>query len=543
MIKSVRKRIGVMLVLAGWILLFSTMTVKAADFQASVTSADTKQGENVQVTVTFSSDATIGAYAMRLTYDANLLEYVSGADGGGGGTLQFYNDYVNSTSKTYQIVFQAKAAGVSQLTLDSISVPCDTDANDMKVIAGNGSINVQAPPTYSSNNRLSAFNIALVYEDGHTEGAVLSPAFSADILEYQLAIAENVARLSVDAVAEDVKSVARVSGTRMDPGSNTTSITVTAEDGSVRKYVIYTEKKEKETPEETTPEETTSQETSSEEVTDNQDPQPSAPEIIIDGETYTIATLEEGFEVPEGYEITTAEYKGIQVQVLQGLATKLQIFYLQKAGSGEYGLYVYSKEEDAFFRYTSLTVRQHAYVILPLPEDDNKGERVKLTFGEETVEAFSFGGERIFLVYAMNWEGESGYYYYDRTEETMLFYEEIKSTVSADMMQDETTGDLAMKELAKKYENQILWKNRIIYVLLAGVALLLVLLLVITVIIRKHDKEEQDAKEEAVYEEDEQALEQSEMQVEETKKENAGEEEPMAEEELNQALDDLLKKK
>ncbi len=162
----------------------------------------------------------IGAYAMRLTYDANILEYSSGADGGGGGTLQFYNDYVNSTSKSYTITFQTKAAGTSALSLDTISVPCDTEANDMTVKSSGGSVTVSAPVEASSNNNLAALNVAFVYSDGRTESAALSPAFSADITSYNLSAGEDVARLSLDATAADGKAAVQVSGTRMDPGSN-----------------------------------------------------------------------------------------------------------------------------------------------------------------------------------------------------------------------------------------------------------------------------------------------------------------------------------
>ena len=216
--------------------------VYAADFNATVSSATAEQGKTVTITVTFSSNVNIGAYAMRLTYDANILEYSSGADGGGGGTLQFYNDYVNSTSKSYTITFQTKAAGTSALSLDAISVPCDTEANDMTVKSSGGSVTVSAPVEASSNNNLAALNVAFVYSDGRTESAALSPAFSADITSYNLSAGEDVARLSLDATAADGKAAVQVSGTRMDPGSNTTTITVTAENGAVKKYVIYTEK-------------------------------------------------------------------------------------------------------------------------------------------------------------------------------------------------------------------------------------------------------------------------------------------------------------
>ena len=55
-----------------FLVLIMNRTGYAADFNASVSSANASQGENVSVTVTFSSGANIGAYAMKLTYDADI---------------------------------------------------------------------------------------------------------------------------------------------------------------------------------------------------------------------------------------------------------------------------------------------------------------------------------------------------------------------------------------------------------------------------------------------------------------------------------------
>lgn len=52
-----------------FLVLIMNRTGYAADFNASVSSANASQGENVSVTVTFSFPVQIfGAYAMKLTY-------------------------------------------------------------------------------------------------------------------------------------------------------------------------------------------------------------------------------------------------------------------------------------------------------------------------------------------------------------------------------------------------------------------------------------------------------------------------------------------
>lgn len=529
--------------------------VYAADFNAAVSSAAVTQGDTVTVTVTFSSNANIGAYAMRLTYDPGILEYSSGADGGGGGTLQFYNDYVNSTSKSYTISFQAKAAGTSALSLEAISVPCDTDANDMTVKASGGSVTVAAPAAYSSNNNLAALNVALVYSDGTTQSASLSPAFSADITSYHLSVGENVERLSLDASAADGKAAVNVSGTRMDPGSNTTTISVTAENGDVKKYVIYTEKAQAAT---TQPETTTEPQTTAEPETTTE-PQTTVPEdqntenpleVEINGSKYIVTSIPEGTDIPEGYETVQIDYKGVQITALQGLSTNLQLLYLVNAETKEGDFYIYSKEMDSYALFICLTVRQHMYAVLDIPENvtlpygGKIGSEYKLTTIEingKTAQALAFDAEGMYLVYAMNWNGDYNLYFYDSKEGTMLryVYSELEKNPGA---VQQASADTSLSDNEKKaLQQSIDMRNLLIIILIVVIIFLTGAILITAIMIRKqkHGEEEDDE-----YEEDEEYMEGGYEEADGSLQENDIEEEdsePMDEEKLDQALDDILK--
>ncbi|MFR8119637.1 MAG: cadherin-like beta sandwich domain-containing protein [Lachnospira sp.] len=61
---------------------------------------------------------------------------------------------------------------------------------------------------------------------------MLSPAFSPNVTSYTTTVGSDCSQLVVSAVANDENASVSVRGTRMDPGSNTTTITVTAQDGS-----------------------------------------------------------------------------------------------------------------------------------------------------------------------------------------------------------------------------------------------------------------------------------------------------------------------
>lgn len=515
--------------------------VYAADFNATVSSATAEQGGTVTVTVTFSSSVNIGAYAMRLTYDANILEYSSGADGGGGGTLQFYNDYVNSTSKSYTITFQAKAAGTSALSLDVISVPCDTEANDMTVKSSGGSVTVSAPVVASSNNNLAALNVALVYSDGRTESVPLSPAFSADTTSYNLSVGEDVTRLSLDASAADGKAAVQVSGTRMDPGSNTTTITVTAENGEVKRYVIYTEKAQPATTEPPTtaePEPTTEPEpvTEPEPTTEPSADIPLTVEIA--GRKYTATNIPEDAELPEGYEIVQIDYRGTQITALQGLSTNLLLLYLMDEENATGDFYIYDQEKDSYTLFVNVIVRQHMYTIFDIPEDTalpyggKIGSEYKteiLTINGRSVQALSYGVQDLYLVYAMNWNGEYGLYFYDSKEESMLRY------VYSDLenKEDKTVSapvDTSISENERKeWEKRIDKRNILIIILILVIVLFGGALFIIAIIRRKADKKRRASD---TYEEYDQYEEY-----------DAEDEVPMDEESLNQALDDILKGK
>ena len=92
-----------------------------------------------------------------------------------------------------------------------------------------GSVTASAPASYSSDNTLSSLQIS---------PGVLSPAFSPDVTTYTTSVGADCASLTVSAVPNDSKATVSVSGKRMDPGFNTTTITVTAENGSKRTYTI-----------------------------------------------------------------------------------------------------------------------------------------------------------------------------------------------------------------------------------------------------------------------------------------------------------------
>lgn len=86
-------------------------------------------------------------------------------------------------------------------------------------------------PEESNNKDLKSLSVG--------DSLELTPAFSADVTEYTLAVGEDVTSLDVEAVAYDENAKVEITGNdNLLMGENTVEIKVTAEDGTVRTYTI-----------------------------------------------------------------------------------------------------------------------------------------------------------------------------------------------------------------------------------------------------------------------------------------------------------------
>ncbi len=115
----------------------------------------------------------------------------------------------------------------------------------------------QAPqPRRSNNSLLSALEVVGKTEDGQDYPVALEPAFNPGTRTYNLTVPFNVVRLDIRAAVQDGRARITIpSGyLTLDVGQNRSFVTVTAEDGSTRRYQINTVRLEEEITEESTTE-------------------------------------------------------------------------------------------------------------------------------------------------------------------------------------------------------------------------------------------------------------------------------------------------
>lgn len=397
------------------ILMFSGLTnVKAAQTaHVSISSASANVGDEVTITITASSDVKIELCDLRINYDSSILQYVKGFDAGGGGTGRLISP--NATS--FDVVFKTINPGTATISVDkSTSYTSSADEDYMSLTTSSGSVNVKAPASYSSDNTLKSLQIS---------PGTLSPAFSPDRTTYNATVDANVKELVVSAVANDNAADVSISGRRMDPGSNTTTITVTAEDGSVKKYIIYTTRLED------GQEATTEAESKTEAVTEdvsqtvNNDGT-----VTIDGRKYSVVKDYSGITIPDGYQEIDYDYNGQKINAVKGIKTGLILMYLESE-DGKGGFYIYDETAKTFSPYNTVAEPEITYVVLPITNSLEKPAGYALTrftMNGKEVQVLMDADRQYCLFYGVSSLGEKGWFRYRVSDGTIQAYSVVKTT-------------------------------------------------------------------------------------------------------------------
>lgn len=314
----------------------------------------------------------------------------------------------------------------------------------------------------------------------------LSPEFSAATKDYTATVDYSCSSLAVTANPADSKaSVTSVTGNdSLEVGENTVSVVVTAEDGSTSTYNIVVTRRAEDDPE-------------------NADKQDNWKKFNINGTEWTMVNDIPEDVVPEGFEHSKTVIDGLEYNTLHGTFGDITLVYLQSESGN--GLFVYDATQNAAYEYVRINSESHFIVIL-LPKVDDVPEgynEVSLSIeGKGVATAYQTKAEKkddktkdFYLVYAINDNGESGWYTYDSVDGTYMRTELSTPTVA----QEE--NDAVKSELVPGIANKYL----VLAAILILVIIILALLLLVVVVKNKkrtandeddeEDDEEDDTKE------------------------------------------------
>ena len=290
--------------------------------------------------------AVIGDFEAYLIYNADVMEFVTAPSciTGGAGMLRIADMGAEASvgSRKYVIRFRALERGVSEVSLDSRPVIYTYGMDSAMSVSSNVlSIAVEAAQDASDNANLSALKVS---------PGKISPAFATTIREYEVTIPYSAERIVVSALTEDENAVVGVNGsTGLAVGRNTVTVTVTAENGTERRYYLYV------TREEEAAEPTKAPERPAEEgyLQGIHATEKDGRIVLSFGGEYKVSDENGAYIAPTGYEETVLYVDGVRVKAYVKRDVPDSDFYvlILEDELGVSGYYRYDREQMTIQRY------------------------------------------------------------------------------------------------------------------------------------------------------------------------------------------------
>lgn len=476
--------------------LFSRVPVlAAANISVSVNKSNVKVGDTVTVTLSITSG--YGAQGV-LKKSSGVLggssdEYFT--IGAGVGDVQRFSYKATSVGSctfsiqeplddTTDVDGGTPSIGVGSATVTVTSASSNNDSNSNKDNKDNSGSNTGNDSNVNKDNEnkeekksSNASLGSLVISAG-----TLSPEFSAATKDYTATVDYSCLSLAVTANPADSKaSVTSVTGNdSLEVGENTVSVVVTAEDGSTSTYNIVVTRRAEDDPE-------------------NADKQDNWKKFDINGTEWTMVNDIPEDVVPEGFEHSKTVIDGLEYNTLHGTFGDVTLVYLQSESGN--GLFVYDAAQNAAYEFVRINSESHFIVVL-LPKVDDVPEgynEISLSIeGKGVATAYQTKVEKtddqtkdFYLVYAMNDNGESGWYTYDSVDGTYMRTKLSTPTVAQD--ENDTTKSELVPGIANKY--------LVLAAILVLIIIILALLLLVVIVKNKkrtaneENDEEDDTKE------------------------------------------------
>ena len=465
---------------------FGKIDAQAANVVIALSASTVSVGNNVTATISVSG-SDISAYTIYVSYNSSVLQYNSASGSaivnGGGGTVTASG----TSAGSFSISFTAIANGSGSITTSGSDV-YDINGNAISISHAGATVTVATASNNGDTNNGNATTEAgetteTTEDDGRSADCdlaslqvspgTLTPAFSADRTTYSLQVDEDVTSVVVSASAADGNATTSVSGANsIQKGKNTVRVTVTAENGAVKVYTINVQ--------------------AGEDVGD--------PVATIDGKEYSFVMNEDGLEAPEGFTAGTTTYKDWDVLSYESPNKKITVVCL-KDEDGENHWFIMDAEKDVFTPYQEYSSQYNRYIITAVPDGvaiPDGFKETTLKIGDNSVVAYQsddIADKDLYLVYAINVEGEEGFYEYDAKEQAFLRY--VPMIVSEEVLVPATPTVATPSAPVEVPTEKSPFTNPLVIGIMVGAAGIIVILVVCLVIfagrINKQNKEMLDA--------------------------------------------------
>lgn len=410
--KKILKTLSILIVS----LLF-TITVDAATAKITVSTSKSQVVVGNTFTVTTKiSGSGLGSWQWTLNYDTKKFKLVSG-----GNVFFFSESGENQKSKTWTLKAIAKGSGT--ISVKAAGAFAYKDESTMKVTTNSKTVKVitqaELEASYSKDNNLKSLSV---------EGLKLEPEFNKDTTDYKVTAESNTTEIKINATKSDSKADLSGTGTfKVTEGENKFTITVEAENGSIKKYNITVN------------------------VTD-----PNPITVKINDKNYTVVKRESNLTKPEDYEKTEITINESKVPAFYNEVNNFTLVGL-KDENGDISLFLYDKETNTFSEYKEIKLDQIKLYPLSIDKEIDNYKLTKIKINDIEFDALILDNSDYAVIHAQNMNnGSSDYYTYDTKTNTVIRYT------------DETLKPL--KDKITKYEKMI--------ILLCGETLLIFFILI-----------------------------------------------------------------
>lgn len=470
-------------------LLVPDIEAKADNLYIALSDTTVKIGDTITVSVTVPAGVSA---TVNLTYPTDLLTYSSASDtaSANAGTVSMtIGSYGSSNKRSVgTVTFQAKSSGKATFSA-SAPIAGNQEGDRVSVTGASASVNIKNETgddeengdnaNKSSDNSLSSLTLS---------AGKLSPAFKYNITNYTAEVENNVTSVVVSAKANNenatVESVK--GGEKLVVGSNKIQIVVKAENGVTATYVVNVTRKAA----------GDDDKQKDSEKDEQQDGDLSQQYYEINGQKLYPATSIPEDAVPQDFEqgIMKLWEKDYPYLYNDKIGSQICLLYLVDENKENGALYmVMDSAPYEAYPYVSFSSEFGYIVVVPDADETTLPAGYKAGTldieGKGSIGAYYYGKDKdVCLVYAVNNEGNYGWYLYDVNERTYMRY---LGNSEADREEIQVPDTEAQSGDVQKLESQ----NRMIFWAFLIVVLFLLIVIVILVLSRRNRLEHPEEEE------------------------------------------------
>lgn len=470
-------------------LLVPDIEAKADNLYIALSDTAVKIGDTITVSVTVPAGVSA---TVNLTYPTDLLTYSSASDtaSANAGTVSMtIGSYGSSNKRSVgTVTFQAKSSGKATFSA-AAPIAGNQEGDRVSVTGASASVNIKNETgddaengdnaNKSSDNSLSSLTLS---------AGKLSPAFKYNITNYTAEVENNVTSVVVSAKANNenatVESVK--GGEKLVVGSNKIQIVVKAENGVTATYVVNVTRKAA----------GDDDKQKDSEKDEQQDGDLSQQYYEINGQKLYPATSIPEEVVPQDFEQGTMKLweKDYPYLYNDKIGSQICLLYLVDENKENGALYmVMDSAPYEAYPYVSFSSEFGYIVVVPDADETTLPAGYKAGTldieGKGSIGAYYYGKDKdVCLVYAVNNEGNYGWYLYDVNERTYMRY---LGNSEVDREEIQVPDTEAQSGDVQKLESQ----NRMIFWAFLIVVLFLLIVIVILVLSRRNRLEHPEEEE------------------------------------------------